>query len=246
MRLFVPAPFVSSGFSYASAIAAITNKSIYVRGDSYGGSNGQNVSGGNAWANAGSAGGSFSGTSTFHQWETNSLNGMPGVRGNQNGWPLSSSINYSLLFGTGGAMTFFAVEKRNGSQGTSSLWNNGAVILDSSGTSRTGIFFNTRQFYYQESPGLSQASGLSFADNAPYVLAVRVKTSGHLRVNLNGSIYSDTTTRSAPSSTSQVNLLRPGNTNNNYGYEYIVTADVLADALIDNIVIALKKKWGIT
>jgi len=246
MSLFVPSPFVSSGFSYASAIAAITNKVIYVKGDSYAGSNGQNVSGGNVWTNAGSAGGSFSGTSTFHQWETNSLNGMPGVKASQNGWALASSINYTSILGTGGSVTLFAVEKRNGSQGSSSVWTNGAVLKDSTSTSRTGIFFNTRQFYYQETPGLSQATGLSFSDNTPYVLAVRVNGSGNLRVNFNGSIYSDATTRSAPSSTTNVSLLNLGGTNPGYGYEYIATPDVLADALVDSIVIAIKKKWGIT
>ena len=243
--MFTPPPLLPTALDYTSAIAAIPNKVIYLRGDSYTGSNGQNVSGGNVWTNAGSAGGSFSGSSTFHKWETNSLNGMPGVKGNQSGWALDSSIVYTSIIGASGEMTLFAVEKRNGSQGTSDVWSNGAVIKDSTATSRTGIFFNTRQFYYVNYPGSSHATGLSFSDNTPYVLAIRVNASGNLRANLNGSVYSDTTSRSAPSILGYVNLLNPGNSNNNYGYEYIVTTDVLADALVDKIVIAMKKKWGI-
>lgn len=248
MSLFLPAPFVTSGLSYAAAIAAITNKSIYVYGDSYGGSNGTALTTTN-WTNSGSAGGAFSATSGSVVWETNSQNGMPGVKNAVNNAWLTRAIDYNTLHGTNGAMTVFAVEKRTGSQGTSTgdtTYTNGGIFGDVSNW--VGHYYITRAVAYYKYTGNNQSSALSYTDGAAFVTAIRINTSGHYRVNFNGSsVYLDTTSRTAPStSAGNIFLLKNLNTSNNYGYEYIVTADVLADGLVDQIVIALKKKWGIT
>ena len=239
--LFTPAPFLTSKLSYASAIAAVTNKSIYVRGDSYGGSNGTQVSASN-WTNEGSAGGAFTSAYSGVIWETNSQNGMPGVKNPVNGGSLTRAVDYNTLHGANGAMTLFVVEKRTGSQPSS-----GVFFGDQN--AYTGHRFNTRAVeYYDLLVGFTQSTGLSYTDDVPHVIGIRVNTSGNLRVNFNdASFYSDTTSRSAPtSSASNLMMFRNANTSNNYFYECICTADVLPDALIDNIVIALKEKWAIT
>ena len=248
MSLFVPAPFISSGLSYAGAIAAITNKVIYVRGDSYAGSNGTALTTSN-WTNSGSAGGAFTATTGAIVWETNSQNGMPGVKNAVNGGYIYQAVDYNTTHGTNGATTIFAVEKRSGAQGTSSgdtTYLNGGIFFDAS--QWVGHYYITRLISYYKFTGNNQGSGISYTDGTPFVVAIRINASGHYRVNFNGaSVYSDTTARTAPNtSAGNIALLKNLNTSNNYGYEYIATADVLADGLVDQIVLALKKKWGIT
>ena len=234
--------FLGGGkLSYTDAIAAITNKSIYVRGDSYGGSNGTQVSSSN-WTNEGSVGGAFTSAASGIVWETNSQNGMPGVKNPVSGGALTRAVDYNTLHGTNGAMTLFVVEKRSGSQSTSGVFLGDQNFF-------TGHRFNTRTIeYYDGLVSFTQSTSLSYTDDVPHVIGIRVNTSGNLRVNFNGaSVYSDATSRSAPtSSAANLLLFRNNNTSNNYFYECICTADVLSDALIDNIVIALKEKWGIT
>ncbi len=117
----VPAFLGGGKLSYTDAIAAITNKSIYVRGDSYGGSNGTAVTSAN-WTNEGSVGGAFSASSGSIVWETNSQNGMPGVK-NPTSAQLTRSVDYNTLHGANGATTIFVVQKRAGSQGGTSANN---------------------------------------------------------------------------------------------------------------------------
>lgn len=249
--MFTPAPMLG-GLSYSEAIALVTNKAIYVKGDDYGGSNGTTVQTSN-WTNNGSVGGVFTANTSNAVWETNSQNGMPGVKVSAlNVW-LARSVTYdynnSSIHGTNGAMTVFAVEKPNGSQGTqtgSATYLNAGIFGDVGQWS--GHYYITRAVaYYNNTPG-NQSSALSFSDNVPFVLGIRINTSGHYRVNFNGtSTYSDSTARTAPhSNAGNLMLCKSYNTNSNYGYEYITTADVLSDATIDKVVLALKRKWGIT
>lgn len=241
--MFTPNPFVKSGLSYSEAMDSIPSKLIYVRGDTYGGSNGTTLSS-SSWANAGSLGGNFSGSSPALTWETSSQNGLPGVKNIGNGAQITTGHDYNLLPGTAGALTIFAVEKRNGSQGTPGFYG-GSIVSEQGGYS--GYVWNTRTLEYYLYGGAGANTGLSYTDNVPFVCGIRMNTSGHLRVNLNGNIYSDTTSRGNPSaSAGQTYLLRNlNNTSNNYGYEYIVTKSVLSDIDVDKIVIALKSKWGI-
>lgn len=247
----VPA-FMGGGFSYADAIAAITNKSIYLRGDSFTGSDGATITGGaNAWTNEGSSGGTFvrSGSGNY-VWENNSQNGMPGVKlSSAAASHLTQATDYNTLHGVKGAMTVFAVERRSGTQGTAtddSLYTNaGGILGDISGYA--GYYYSTRNIWYYRYTSQNQDSGLAFADSVPFVVGMRINTSGNFRINFNNeSVYSDLASRDAPSSSSSDIFVAKTNSTTTRGYEYIVTADVLADELIDKIVGALKQKWGIT
>lgn len=242
--MFMPAPFLAR-----SVFNNIPSKVFHVRGDSYSGSNGTAVSSSN-WVNEGSLGGTCSASNASIVWGTNSLNGMPGVKNPVNGGYITHSAYYNGLQNGSGEMTVFAVMKRSGTQGTSSgasIYSNGGVILDAGAWH--GIYYNSRSMYLYPYPDTTTYFGSDFdyTDNVAHVVAIRLNASGNCRANFNGvTIYSDATSRAAPSSSATtIRLLKNLNTSNNYGYEFIVSASAMSDSDMDDVVTALRDKWSI-
>jgi hypothetical protein len=251
MFLIAP-PFWKSGIDYDTAIAAITNKTLYCRADTAIGANNTTLTTTN-WDNEAVATPNVEGTATY---QTTILGGHRGILANAAGefcYP-GSSLS-TILGGSGLSYTMFAVEKRSGTQGTSTgnaRYQNSAVMSDSGGY--LGMYFNgsSRQFVlmsFTGNPYNEFDTGFSFTDNVPYVLAWRVAADGSARVNYNGSIATAAAGNQVnPSNINQQFRMNRWATSGgtNYGFEYIVSSDEMSDAVMDNAVTALKAKWGVS
>lgn len=235
--------------TYDQIFSAITGKIVVLRGDQSSAPNGNSLST-TPWDNEASATDAI-GNPT---WQTSALNGFRGVNSSSN-----NSINTQLALSTllpssSKSFTGFAVEKRTGTQGNNSgvgRYLNSTVFSDSSGY--WGVVFDgtSREFfmYSYDTDYRYQASGYSFTDGAPYALAVRVNSSGATRINFNGSATNfPSAGQVSPSVKTGIMrcLFQNSAGGATSGYEYLLTTSEMTDQNMDNFVLALKAKWGIS
>lgn len=232
---------------YTSAVAAITNKTIYARADTATGANAATLTTTN-WDNEAVATPNFTGTATY---QTAIQNGFRGILadGSAEDIQTTSTLN-TITGGSGLSYTAFAVEKRTGTQGSSTAGNrylNSGVMCDNGWL---GMHFDgsSRRFllYSFDTVAHFTDTGFDFTDNTPYVLAWKVEADGSVRVNFNGAIFTagagsqvDPSTKTGPF------RLNKRSAGTDYGFEYIFSSDAIPSDDMDNLVDALKLKWAI-
>lgn len=237
---------------YAAAIAAITNKTIYARADLATGADNATLTTTN-WDNEAVATPNISGSIRY---KTGILNGFRGVLGDTSNTSGSTGRTVSQVLGGDRGYTLFAVEKRAGTQGadTAEQGLNSTVIgdlyywgLSFFAADRAFKLWSYDTTYRNVYLNNYMGGNCAFTDNVPYVIAVRVDPSnGAIRANFNGTVFTPSGLGYLPSvltGTVLVNARTSGGTN--YGFEYIVSSDMLSNAVMDDAVAALKLKWGI-
>lgn len=234
--------------AYDAAVAAITNKTLYVRADpSFAlGDTLTNIN----WDNEAVSTPNVDGTATM---EFNIQNGYRGIlanAGTEYGYP-GSNLS-TILGGSGLSYTMFAVEKRTGTQGGGTgdtRYQNSNVMADSVGFLAMTFDTSSRRFILQSYNGSYSTTdtGFDFSDGTAYVIAWRVASDGAVRVNFNGTTFTaGAGSQVNPSVFSGAFRLNKWTAGTNYGFEYIVSTDAASDGDMDALVTALKTKWGIT
>lgn len=238
------------GVAYATAVAAITNKTVYNRADTSSAANGNSLTT-VPWVNEAL---SVNWTGAVPLWNTGVQNGLRGVNLSANG-VITTTTNLNTVFGGTVDATFFAVEKRDGTQGAGGQpVSNSTIIDDASQRFGLGFLTNTRQFgldMFNGSAYTTFSIGASFTDSVAYVLAVQISSSGTIRVNFNGTIVSTTSGPFSGYFDVATAVVRPLHIQNNpttpqYALEYIASSVRQSDIDTDNLVQALKTKWAIT
>ena len=242
MSLFVPMPFVASKITYASALAAITNKTIILDASISSAANADTLTT-TPFANTGSAGGNFVGNAT---WRTNIQNGFRAVRSTSPAQPAEhSTLDLGTAMGESTGTETWTIWLAGSLSGTSS----GAVVAGGGGTFGPIYVGSSRALqtrFYNGSGYTTQDWGASFTDGAPFVASVRANSSGDMRVNFNGTVYSfspslnQETFFDAPTY-----ALRGRTSGTDYLFEEVWSSDSVSNAVQDNFVTALKTKWSI-
>lgn len=233
---------------YATAVAAITNKTIYARADTATGADAATLTTTN-WDNESVATPNINGTATY---QTNILGGNRGILADASGeYGYPGSTLTTIVGGSGLSYTMFAVEKRSGTQGAStgsSRFNNSLVMGDIGGYLFMTFDASSRRFIIQSYNGsyTTTDTGFDFTDNTPYVIAWKVEADGSVRVNFNGTIYTaGAGAQVNPSAFTGQFRMNKWTAGTNYGFEYIASSDAASNGDMDNLVTALKTKWGI-
>lgn len=249
MNLFT-VQFGTRGYSnstYDSHVAAITNKTLYARADTSYALQGGTLTN-NEWNNEAVSTPNITGTATI---ETNIQNSFSGVLANAGGeFAYPGSDLSTILGGSGLSYTMFAVEKRTGTQGSSTgddRYQNSSVMSDSSGFLTMTFDTSSRRFILQSYNGAYSTTdtGFDFSDGVPYVLAWRVASDGAVRVNFNGTIFTaGAGSQVNPTSFTGAFRMNKYTAGTNYGFEYIVSTDAVSDTDMDNLVNSLKTKWN--
>lgn len=233
---------------YATAVAAITNKTLYARADTATGADGATLTTTN-WDNEAVATPNVTGNATY---QTNILGGNRGILADATGELGTVNQLSTAIGGSGLSYTMFAVEKRSGTQGSSTGTNryqNSNVLGDSSGYLCMTFDTSSRRFILQSFSGSYSTTdtGFDFTDNTPYVLAWKVEADGSVRASFNGTIFTaGASSQVNPSSQTGQFRLNKWTAGTNYGFEYIVSSDAASNGDMDNLVTALKTKWGIS
>lgn len=237
-----------SASDYTSALSAITNKTLHCRSETlYGlGDTLTTI----VWDNEVVGTPNITGTATHQRNSFGTYSGILADGSSESGD--SGSTSNTILGGSGLSYTMFAVEKRNGTQGNNSgddRYNNSYVMGDASGYLLMTFDVSSRRFIIQsyDSSYLTTDTGFDFTDDVPYVIAWRVASDGAVRVNFSGSIFTaGAGSQQNPSSFLSTFLLNKRTLGTNVGAEYIVSTDAVSDTDMDNMVNALKTKYGIS
>lgn len=233
---------------YATAVAAITGKTLYARADTATGANAATLTTTN-WDNEAVATPNITGTATY---QTGILGGNRGILADGSSeYAYPGSTLSTITGGSGLSYTMFAVEKRTGTQGSStgdSRYINSSVMSDASGFLGMGFDTSSRRFLLHSfNVTYSHTNtGFDFVDNTPYVIAWKVEADGSVRVNFNGTIFTaGAGSQVNPSSAGGQFRMNKFTAGTNYGFEYIASSDAASNSDMDNLVTALKTKWGI-
>lgn len=233
--------------AYTSALAAITNKTLHCRPDLTYGLNDTLTT--LEWDNESVATPNITGTSTYLANSFGTYRGVLSDASGEFGYP--GSTLSTIVAGSGLSYTMFAVEKRTGTQGPStgtSRFNNSYVMGDSAGYLFMTFDGSSRRFIIQSYNGTYSTTdtGFDFTDDVPYVIAWKVESNGAVRVNFNGSIFTaGAGAQVNPSSFAGNFRINRWTAGTNVGAEYIVSSDAVSDTDMDNMVNALKTKYGI-
>lgn len=233
---------------YATAMAAITDKTLYARADTSSAADGANLASSNWLDEATGNGMPAVSVAGGEVWKTNVQAGKRGVfvPGTYQG--VDAEMTLATLIGSGTRdCTLFIVEKRSGTQGPGTYTNSKSIGMDLWGLTFSPASRAFAMYTYGASEGYI-ALGPSFVDMTAYVLAVQVSSTGIVRANYNGTPYTPTgTLQLCADFASGIQLIsNRGTPGDNYGLEYIVSSTRQSDSVVDNAVLALKAKWGIS
>lgn len=242
------------GADYASALAAISNKTLILEPDLSAGTTGQTLSTVNL-NNTGSAGGSYRGTATWSGTGGSGINGLNTFRllsSGQTAGDTSNEPTGTALIGNSDLdFTTWGVYKAtmSGSNFSTTLLGLG------SGTGwspvQTGTFDTNIGYDLRTTSQTRAGTAGSYTSGVPFVLSVRVDSSGNIRTNFNGT--TSTSYTSISSGTAYENIgnritLNPQVSSDQY-YQYgtqVVSSGAVSDVVQDDFVSALKTRWGIT
>lgn len=235
---FVPAFLGGGGPDYASALAAIPNKTVILAADTSSASDGATLTS-SPFPNAGSAGTNFVGSAV---WKTGIISGKRVVRATATSATMTSSLTLSTLIGGDLTWSFWFVAALTGA-------SNNDIIGDVGGYLWAFSTASTRQLQSRafNRTGSTQNWGYSFTDGAPFVASAKVDASGNMRVNFNGATTSFANGFLEP-------WVKTGTFKGWGGHgasviadmgEQVWSSDHVSDQVQDNFVAGLKLKWGI-